>query len=240
MDVRFINWAKHPSRRRTRTSSSPGSTSLYTPSYSAIMAPSGTTGELSAKRAQFAGPTGLKGLLATSKTSSIACFAALGGFVYGYNQGMFGQILTMQSFANRLEPFYSLDTNSSTGTATERGLLTAILELGAWIGVLFNGWLADAVGRRVATVIAAAVFTLGVIVQACTQPHGKDYILAGRFVTGLGVGAFSLLVPLYNAELAPPETRGALVALQQLAITFGIMISYCKSGIFEKPSEHAC
>lgn len=35
-------------------------------------------------------------------------------------------------------------------------------------------------------------------------------------------------VPLYNAELAPPEVRGALVALQQLAITFGIMVSYCK------------
>lgn len=134
---------------------------------------------------------------------------------------MFGQILTMTSFKARLEPFYG----DSTDTA--RGLLTAILELGAWIGVLFNGWLADAVGRRISVVIASAVFCAGVIVQATTPFHGKDYILAGRFVTGLGVGAFSLLVPLYNAELAPPETRGALVALQQLAITFGIMVSYC-------------
>lgn len=103
-------------------------------------------------------------------------------------------------------------------------MLTAILELGAWVGVLFNGWLADAVGRRLTVVFACAVFTVGVIVQACTT--NKDYILSGRFVTGLGVGAFSMLVPLYNAELAPPEVRGALVALQQLAITFGIMISY--------------
>jgi len=180
------------------------------------------TNDLSAARAKFAGPTGLKGLVHTKKTSLIACFAALGGFVYGYNQGMFGQILTMTSFTNRLEPFYSQGNSS----ATARGLLTAILELGAWIGVLMNGWLADAVGRRVSVVIAAGIFTLGVIVQACTQPQGKDFILAGRFVTGIGVGAFSLLVPLYNAELAPPETRGALVALQQLAITFGIMISY--------------
>ena len=78
--------------------------------------------------------------------------------------------------------------------------------------------------------IACVVFTVGVIIQACTEVgvHNKDYILAGRFVTGLGVGAFSMLVPLYNAELAPPEVRGALVALQQLAITFGIMVSYCK------------
>jgi len=173
---------------------------------------------LSAKRAKYAGPTGLKGLMATSKTTAIACFAALGGFVYGYNQGMFGQILTMPSFTQRMEPWYS----GTTGTA--QGLATAILELGAWLGTLANGILADSFGRRWTVVIACTVFTAGVIVQACLQ--NKDYILAGRFVTGLGVGAFSMLVPLYNAELAPPETRGALVALQQLAITFGIMVSY--------------
>jgi MFS family permease len=46
------------------------------------------------------------------------------------------------------------------------------------------------------------------------------------FVTGIGVGSLSMIVPLYNAELSPPEIRGSLVALQQLAITFGIMISY--------------
>jgi MFS family permease len=72
--------------------------------------------------------------------------------------------------------------------------------------------------------IACFVFTVGVIVQACTV--NKDYVLAGRFVTGLGVGSLSMVVPLYNAELSPPEIRGSLVAVQQLAITFGIMISF--------------
>lgn len=51
-------------------------------------------------------------------------------------------------------------------------------------------------------------------------------VLAGRFITGIGVGSLSMIVPLYNCEVAPPEVRGALVGLQQLAITFGIMISY--------------
>lgn len=102
--------------------------------------------------------------------------------------------------------------------------MTSVLELGAWIGTLVNGVLADWLGRRVTVVVACVVFTVGVIVQALTT--NKDYIISGRFVTGIGVGAFSMLVPLYNAELAPPEVRGALVALQQLAITFGIMVSY--------------
>lgn len=118
----------------------------------------------------------------------------------------------------QIEPYYS-------GTSGfNQGFLTAILELGAWVGVLSNGYLADALGRKLCVVVACVVFTIGVIVQACTQ--NKDYVLGGRFVTGLGIGAYSMLVPLYNAELAPPEVRGALVALQQLAITFGIMISY--------------
>lgn len=49
---------------------------------------------------------------------------------------------------------------------------------------------------------------------------------AGRWFAGMGVGALSMLVPMYNAELAPPGIRGSLVALQQWAITFGILISY--------------
>ncbi|KAI6997572.1 putative MFS monosaccharide transporter [Hortaea werneckii] len=184
------------------------------------MAPVGDSNALSARRAQYAGPPGLKGLIHNGKTTSIACFAALGGLVYGYNQGMFGQILTMRAFTDHLNPWY----DDVGGTA--RGLLTAILELGAWVGTLANGYMADAFGRRVTVLIACVVFTAGVIVQACTEVGNKDYVLAGRFVTGLGVGAFSMLVPLYNAELAPPEVRGALVALQQLATTFGIMVSY--------------
>ncbi|GAB7358038.1 hypothetical protein MBLNU230_g0202t1 [Neophaeotheca triangularis] len=173
--------------------------------------------DLSAKRQRFAGPSGLQGLIHTRKTTGIAFFASLGGLVYGYNQGMFAQVLTMTSFKEATSGYAATE-------GIEQGLLTSILELGAWLGTLINGYLADAVGRRICAVIACAVFIIGVIVQACVQ--NVDYIYAGRFVTGLGVGSLSMIVPLYNAELAPPETRGALVAVQQLAITCGIMVSF--------------
>lgn len=77
--------------------------------------------------------------------------------------------------------------------------MTSVLELGAWVGTLFNGYLADAAGRRATVCIAVAVFCVGVIVQACVE--NKNYIFAGRFVTGLGIGSLSMVVPLYNAEL---------------------------------------
>jgi len=171
----------------------------------------------SKRRAQFAGPPGIKGLLQNSNVFAIAVFASLGGLVYGYNQGMFGQILTMTSFSNTVHP-------NNIKNTTARGLLTSILELGAWVGVLINGYLADRLGRKNACVVAVVFFCLGVIVQACAK--NVSYILGGRFITGLGIGSLSMVVPLYNAELSPPELRGALVSLQQLAITFGIMVSY--------------
>ncbi|EGX51781.1 hypothetical protein AOL_s00043g800 [Orbilia oligospora ATCC 24927] len=167
----------------------------------------------SKRRAQFSGPPGVKGLIQNGNVFAISVFASLGGLVYGYNQGMFGQILSMPSFANTVHP-------EQIKNPTARG----ILELGAWVGVLLNGYLADALGRKRACVLATIVFCIGVIVQACAK--NVDYILSGRFITGLGVGSLSMVVPLYNAELSPPELRGALVSLQQLAITFGIMISY--------------
>ncbi|KAI4741599.1 putative MFS monosaccharide transporter [Aureobasidium sp. EXF-12298] len=181
------------------------------------MAPVASGAPVSAARARLAGPSGFKGIVASGKTTGIAFFASLGGFVYGYNQGMFAQVLTMSSFIKATHGY-------AEGTGLAQGLLTSILELGAWVGTLINGYLADAVGRRWCAMIACVVFIVGVIVQACTV--NKDYVLGGRFVTGLGVGSLSMVVPLYNAELSPPEIRGSLVAVQQLAITFGIMISF--------------
>ncbi|KAJ5652778.1 hypothetical protein N7507_010204 [Penicillium longicatenatum] len=172
---------------------------------------------ISAKRAELAGKGGILGLLSNKKTSLIGLFASLGGLVYGYNQGMFAQVLTMKSFQDATNGY-------AATTSIQQGMLTSILELGAWVGTLLNGYLADKLGRRLTVLVAVVVFCVGVIVQACTQ--NKDYVFGGRFVTGLGVGSLSMVVPLYNAELAPPEIRGSLVAVQQLAITFGIMVSF--------------
>ncbi len=51
-------------------------------------------------------------------------------------------------------------------------------------------------------------------------------LLAGRLLVGLGIGVSSMLAPLYLAETAPAESRGAMVSLNQLMITIGILVSY--------------
>lgn len=114
-----------------------------------------------------------------------------------------------------------------TSNQTKKGWLTSIFELGAWVGCLYSGFLAEIFSRKYAILMNTAVFIVGVIIQTtAVTSSGASSILGGRFITGLGVGSLSFIVPMYNAEVAPPEVRGALVGLQQLAITLGIMISF--------------
>ncbi|EIW84370.1 general substrate transporter [Coniophora puteana RWD-64-598 SS2] len=162
------------------------------------------------------GRSGWAGLVHNRKVFAVAVFASIGGLLYGYNQGVFSGVLDMYTFDQRMA--------SAVDNPGLKGWLVAILELGAWFGVLCTGYLADKLSRKYAIVLAVCVFCVGVIVQ--TTAYQPSSILGGRFITGWGVGSLSMSVPLYNAEIAPPEVRGSLVALQQLAITFGILISF--------------
>lgn len=140
--------------------------------------------------------------------------------------------------------------------STLRGLITGVLELGAALGALIAGPCADRFSRKVSSLLrdirshdsSLPVHHLGILrdlhTRSCTASRCHErrglylwcaydqvcdrgaYKSAGRTIAGLGVGALSMLIPMYNAELAPPGIRGSLVALQQLAITFGILIAY--------------
>jgi|TARA_R110002003_G_scaffold93_3_gene7149 MFS family permease len=122
---------------------------------------------------------------------------------------------------------YISDPETLEWNSSKQGWLVAILELGAWLGTMYSGFLAEILSRKYAILVNVAIFIVGVIIQ-CTASTGAGHnaILAGRFITGMGVGSLSMIVPMYNAEIAPPEVRGALVGLQQLSITLGIMISF--------------
>ena len=114
---------------------------------------------------------------------------------------------------------------SYVSVPSKKGWLTSILELGAWLGTLYAGFLAEIISRKYAILVNVGIFIVGVIIQTtAVTASGANSILAGRFITGMGVGSLSMIVPMYNAECAPPEVRGALVGLQQLAITTGIMV----------------
>ncbi|KAF1975469.1 general substrate transporter [Bimuria novae-zelandiae CBS 107.79] len=178
-----------------------------------------------ARRQRLATKAGPLALLKNLKVFGIACFACLGGLLYGYNQGVFSGVLVMTSFKEHMGNYIS-NPETLEYDSSKQGWLVAILELGAWFGTMYSGFLAEILSRKYAILVNVAIFILGVIVQTTSISAGHNSILGGRFVTGMGVGSLSMIVPMYNAEIAPPEVRGALVGLQQLSITLGIMISF--------------
>lgn len=111
--------------------------------------------------------------------------------------------------------------NSNTG---KKGFVVSILELGAWFGALINGHVSDRISRKHSIQVAVVVFCLGSALQAGAM--NVNYLFFGRVFAGIGIGMLSMVVPMYQAEISPPEIRGSLVALQQFAITIGILISF--------------
>jgi MFS transporter, SP family, galactose:H+ symporter len=92
------------------------------------------------------------------------------------------------------------------------------------IGAAAAGSLSDRFGRRRVILVAGVLFIAGALFSAIAE--GLTLLLGGRFFVGLGIGIASMLTPLYLAEIAPTRERGAIVSLNQLCITVGILVSY--------------
>jgi SP family sugar:H+ symporter-like MFS transporter len=138
-------------------------------------------------------------------------FGALGGLLFGYDTGVIAGAILFINKDLGLSPFMS-------------GLVVSSLLVGAMVGAAFAGPIADATGRRKLVLVAAVVFALGAIGAALATSAGM--LVLFRVVLGLAVGAASLIVPLYLAEVAPTEIRGAVASLNQLMIVTGILIAY--------------
>jgi sugar porter (SP) family MFS transporter len=137
---------------------------------------------------------------------------ALGGLLFGYDTGVVsGALLFLQKDFGGLSSF-------------QEELVTSLLLVGAVVGALLAGRVADLIGRRLTVLITAAVFVVGVLLAAFTPTY--PVLLVARVVIGLAVGSASMVVPLYIGEVVPARVRGGLVSLNQLAITSGILVSY--------------
>ena len=113
------------------------------------------------------------------------------------------------------------------------GLIVAMLSIGTLIGALIAAPIADLIGRRLAISWSTVVVAVGLIVQISSDHHWYQ-VMMGRWVAGLGIGALSMLVPMYQAETGPRHIRGALISTYQLLITFGIFFAACINfGTFE-------
>lgn len=138
-------------------------------------------------------------------------FGALGGLLWGYDTGVIGSALLF--IKNDLE----------LGSFAQ-GLVVSGLAMGAVVGSAISGRIADRVGRRRLIMVAAVIFGIGSLGGALAI--SATMLVVFRIGMGLGIGISSVVVPLYLAEMAPSQKRGALSSLNQLMITVGILVAY--------------
>lgn len=141
----------------------------------------------------------------------IAFTAALAGILFGYDTGvMSGAILF-------IDEEFGL-------TAAANGAVVGAVLLGAFLGAIISGWAADYLGRKKLLIITACAFIIGSVETA--QSPSIYWLTGGRIFIGMAIGIASYTAPLYISEISPSKHRGALVSLNQLAISIGILISY--------------
>ncbi|WP_069658659.1 sugar porter family MFS transporter [Arcticibacter eurypsychrophilus] len=141
----------------------------------------------------------------------IALIAATGGLLFGFDTGVISGALPF------LKQYWHLSD------ASIEWITTTVL-IGAIIGALGSGKLSDIIGRKRMIIINAIIFAIGAI--GCAYAPTLLVLIIMRIIIGIAIGITSYVVPMYISEISPTRVRGALVTLNQLMITLGILLSY--------------
>ncbi|KAH6901496.1 monosaccharide transporter [Coprinopsis sp. MPI-PUGE-AT-0042] len=156
----------------------------------------------------------------------LALVASIGGFIFGYDTGQISDILVMDDFRRRFGDCADYAVVSTCEfTNVRAGLIVALLSIGTLSGALAGAVVAEFLGRRWAMISESLLVCVGLVIQITASAVWQQ-IAVGRFVAGLGIGALSAAVPMYQAETAPIQLRGTLTATYQLFITAGILSAY--------------
>ncbi|MBW4552819.1 MAG: sugar porter family MFS transporter [Aphanocapsa sp. GSE-SYN-MK-11-07L] len=140
----------------------------------------------------------------------IACAAALGGFLFGFDTAVINGAVKAIS-------------NVFSANSVMTGFAVSSALLGSALGALIAGTIADRYGRIRAMILSSILFTLSAIGSGIA--FGIWDFIFWRALGGVGVGIASVIAPAYIAEVAPAHLRGRLGSLQQLAIVTGIFIA---------------
>ncbi|KAL1882481.1 hypothetical protein Plec18167_002897 [Paecilomyces lecythidis] len=166
------------------------------------------------------GKQGLAGIISNPYITACAAFATMGGALFGYDQGVVSVVLVMKYFVKQFPEV----ADGAAGAGFKKGILTAMIELGAFVGAMNQGWIADKYSRKWSILIATIVFMIGSALQ--TGSVNYEMLVIARLIGGIGVGMLAMVAPLYISELAPPEIRGTLLVLQELSIVTAIVVAF--------------
>ena len=132
------------------------------------------------------------------------CVTAMGGFLFGYDTAVINGANSYIKAHWDLKPY-------------QEGMVGASAILGCIPGAMFAGVLSDRFGRKRMLFLCAILYGLSAVLFLPSLTPNPNPFLIARFVCGLGIGASSMICPVYIAELAPEKWRGRLGTLFQLA-----------------------
>ncbi|EGU73654.1 hypothetical protein FOXB_15823 [Fusarium oxysporum f. sp. conglutinans Fo5176] len=120
------------------------------------------------------GPSGFRGLFSSPYVAACAAFSAIGGLLFGYDQGVISVTLVMDHFLERFPEV----SDDAPGAGFKKGLMTAMITLGAFIGAINQGWISDWISRKRSLMVAVVVFTIGSTLQTAAINYAM--LVVGR------------------------------------------------------------
>lgn len=154
----------------------------------------------------------------------LTAVAALGGLLFGYDTAVISGAIGF------------LKTRFALSAAME-GWAASSAIIGCIFGAMFAGWASDRFGRKKVLILTAVLFAVSAIGAAL--PENLTQFAIFRFIGGLGIGAASMVSPLYITELAPAGIRGKLVSYYQLAIVIGIVVIFFVNSLIQSSGDEA-
>ena len=155
--------------------------------------------------------------------------ATLGPLLFGYHLAELNAPQNVMTCGTKTLP---LDTELGRAerlpqcidmNAWEFGLVSSFFTLGGLVGALAAGPVTAAKGRLRTMRYAAVASTVGAVFEAAAMYMAL--LTLGRFISGLGAGAFMVVVPIYIFELAPPGKKGVFGMGTQIMANLGILIT---------------
>jgi len=156
--------------------------------------------------------------LGTFRAVYVVSLCSIGSFLFAYDTGIVGGILTLASFQRDFRYTKAEKTQVNSNCVS-------ILQGGAFFGCFIIWPITSWLGRKWGIVISSVVFCIGAIMQVINS-HSLGLFYAGRVISGLGTGGATVMVPMMAAEFAPKHLRGRLGACFQLFFATGVCVSY--------------
>ncbi len=153
----------------------------------------------------------------------ISMIAAFGGLLFGFDIAIFSGTIPF------IQPYYNL-------SEAQLGWTGSSLYVGCIIGTLITGFITDRFGRKPPLIAAAAIFMVSSVMMGWASTYTA--LIVWRIIAGIGVGAASMLSPLYIAEVSPAAIRGRMVSINQLTVVIGILLAYFSNYILADTQDN--